>query len=350
MRRPARLIWLPTGGHIGDAVMVAALFEELAARHPGLAITYLVRRNAEAIADLVKANPAVEVVAVPYAPLPALATLAPRVLGTRAIVVAPPPWGTRPFVLKALCLLARLRGDTVVAFDDGGTRLPYSRVVAHDPGERYLDNLRRAAQGAGLAAAERGALPHLRIARALPARFPYEADRYIVVHPFPHLSTLKTLPLGRWQGLIGALCARYPAYGIVVTGAEVDRASAEALARSAGPRVHLAIGLPLGALAGVIGEAALYLGVDTGPTHIAGVLGTPSVVLAQQNEPLWLPTYNPNATLLFDKAHCRCGIPGERCEVFEAGKPYRRCVYYLADEDILAAVGAALRRGIVPAS
>jgi ADP-heptose:LPS heptosyltransferase len=142
--------------------------------------------------------------------------------------------------------------------------------------------------------------------------------------------------------LVEELRQQYPTYGIVITGAEVDRAQAHEMAAVSGDTVFLAIHLPLQEVVGLIENAKLYIGVDTGPTHIAGVLHAPSIVLAQQKEPMWLPTYNPNATLIWEKKNCVCGIPGKTCEVREDGKPYRRCVYDISDAMILDAIRAKL--------
>ncbi|MCR4276183.1 MAG: hypothetical protein NUV90_02270 [Candidatus Parcubacteria bacterium] len=344
MERPTQLIWLPTGGHIGDAVMVASLFAEITREMPHVKIAYLVRRNAPFIAELVKAYPAITVIPVSSSPLGAFKAILP-LFATQSIVIAPPPWGARPFILKILSFLFILRGDRVIAFADGGMWQPYSAVIAHDQNKRYIDNLRAAAALASLSTDPIGSPPHLRLLSSLPSDFPFVAKPYIVLHPFPHMATSKTMPLRRWIHLVQELRRKYPAYGIVITGAGVDREQAHKIAFSVDEGVFCAINRPLLEVAGLIEHARLYIGVDTGPTHIAGVLHAPSVVLAQQKDPMWLPTYNPNATLLSEKKNCVCGVPGEVCAAWEEGKSYRRCVYDISDEMILSAVSAKLHAG-----
>jgi ADP-heptose:LPS heptosyltransferase len=173
----------------------------------------------------------------------------------------------------------------------------------------------------------------------LPEDFPFVGKPYVVIHPFPHMATFKTIPFHRWKSLVAWLARTYPGYGIVITGAEVDREQAAEVATEG---TYLAINQPLLSVAGLIEHARLYIGVDTGPTHIAGVLNASSVVLAHQNEPTWLPSYNPNALLLWNREHCVCRVPGEECAVEEDGKIYRRCVYYIPDEAIHAAIRGKL--------
>jgi ADP-heptose:LPS heptosyltransferase len=319
--------------------MVASLFAEIIRGTPDIKITYLVRRNAPFIAGLVAAYPEVIVVPVPQSPFDALKATLP-LFKERAVVIAPPPWGVRPLSLKLLSFIAKLRGDKIIAFDDGGVQWFYSATIIHDKAKRYIDNLRAAATLASFTTAALGEPPRLKMETALPAGFPFTDQPYIAIHPFPHMATFKTLPLRRWKTLMCELAERYPGYRLVITGAEIDRAQAEELAAVV-PGAYLAIDRPLTEVAGIIERTKLYIGVDTGPTHIAGVLHAPSLVLAQQKEPMWLPTYNPNATLISAKERCTCGtsVP---CEALEEGRSYRRCVYDLTDETILGAVSSVL--------
>ncbi len=340
MKLPSQLIWLPTGGHIGDAVMVTSLFAEITSRDSSIRIKYLIRRNAAFISELTKAYPAITAIPVSSSPFSALKAVLPLFV-RRSIVIAPPPWGKRPLILKILAFLFFLRRDVVVAFDDGGMWRPYGILIAHDKRMRYIDNLRSAVTRAGLSTAPSGSPPHLSLVTTLPASFPFAHTPYIVVHPFPHMSKAKTIPLRRWKHALQELHRLYPNYGVVVTGAEVDRKEAEEL-RDSSSDVYLAINLTILEVAGLIKHATLYLGVDTGPTHIAGVLHVPSVVLAQQKDPMWLPTYNPNAICIWEKKNCVCGIPGRVCAVAEDGTSYRRCVYDISDKALFSAIDRAL--------
>jgi heptosyltransferase-3 len=87
-------------------------------------------------------------------------------------------------------------------------------------------------------------------------------------------------PLGHFTELGQRLLARHPAARILVFGDSHSRRHAEALARALGPRVIPASGyLPLRATAAVMARLHLYVGVDTGPTHLAGALRVPMVAL-----------------------------------------------------------------------
>ena len=58
----------------------------------------------------------------------------------------------------------------------------------------------------------------------------------------------------------------------------------------------------------------MYIGVDTGITHLASVLGKKSLVIAEQGAPHWLPYYNDNAVIVYK-------VLGDESGVFE-GREY----------------------------
>lgn len=87
-------------------------------------------------------------------------------------------------------------------------------------------------------------------------------------------------PVESFAGLLQRLSARFPDAGFIVLG---DKAAAEAgrrLQMTVGDRLIIAAGLlDLRHSAALIAQLDLYVGVDTGPTHIAGALGIPMVAL-----------------------------------------------------------------------
>jgi len=87
-------------------------------------------------------------------------------------------------------------------------------------------------------------------------------------------------PVEHFAALIAKLAAAYPDIGFVALGDKTALPAAHRLSAAAPGRVATAAGkFDLRMAAAVIDQMALYIGVDTGPTHIAGALGVPMVAL-----------------------------------------------------------------------
>jgi heptosyltransferase-3 len=87
-------------------------------------------------------------------------------------------------------------------------------------------------------------------------------------------------PLASFTALARQLLATYPDCGLVILGGTETRDRAKALVAELGPRVVSAAGdFSLRGTAALMAQLALYVGVDTGPTHLAGALRIPMVAM-----------------------------------------------------------------------
>jgi heptosyltransferase-3 len=87
-------------------------------------------------------------------------------------------------------------------------------------------------------------------------------------------------PVESFAALLQSLAASHPRASFVILGDQASVAAAGRLRTAVGERAIIAAGrFPLRQSAALIGRLDLYIGVDTGPTHIAGALGTPMVAL-----------------------------------------------------------------------
>jgi heptosyltransferase-3 len=112
-------------------------------------------------------------------------------------------------------------------------------------------------------------------------RLPATARRLVVIQAasFP-TKAYRDWPETGFRELIGRLLERVDGSAVILLGDAADRPRAERLAAGFGPRVAVAAGTTsLRQSAALIGQASLYVGVDTGFTHVAGALGVPMVAL-----------------------------------------------------------------------
>ena len=76
------------------------------------------------------------------------------------------------------------------------------------------------------------------------------------------------------------LLAEHPGAQILVFGGKESRAPAARIAQALAPQAQSVAGVfDLRATAALLAQLNLYVGVDTGPTHLAGALGVPMVAL-----------------------------------------------------------------------
>lgn len=87
-------------------------------------------------------------------------------------------------------------------------------------------------------------------------------------------------PVERFETLAKVLFERYPDAQVLLLGGPEGRAAAQALADKLGPRSTCVAGtLTMRQNAALLSRLTLYVGVDTGPTHLAGALDVPMVAM-----------------------------------------------------------------------
>ena len=104
----------------------------------------------------------------------------------------------------------------------------------------------------------------------------------IAIHPGSG-SPRKNWPVERWVELAGRLRSVAP---LLIVGGEADMAAVAALAGYG----EVALNLPLPELARRLAACRLFLGHDSGVSHLAAAVGTPCVLLFGPTEPaMWAP-------------------------------------------------------------
>jgi len=148
--------------------------------------------------------------------------------------------------------------------------------------------------------------------RAFPEKFYAEnaisvSDKVVVIHPFAGYPS-KKWPEERFSSLIKKLVAIYRAKAIIIGTARERKAADAIISRSGASAINAAGKTSLGQAAAVISKADLFIGLDSGPAHIAAAVGSPAVVLySGTNDPVvWRPR-------------------SKRCEVIRKDVPCRGC-------------------------
>ncbi|HWL54168.1 MAG TPA: glycosyltransferase family 9 protein [Chthoniobacteraceae bacterium] len=103
----------------------------------------------------------------------------------------------------------------------------------------------------------------------------------------------KLWPLEHWQKFLEGLSHHPAAPGVLLVGGEADERQLETLSRTAPASLSLKLAqnLPLPHLAAVLARCPLFVGHDSGISHLAAAAGTRSFLLFGPTDPaVWGPT------------------------------------------------------------
>ncbi|WP_409518745.1 glycosyltransferase family 9 protein [Paraburkholderia sp. LEh10] len=139
---------------------------------------------------------------------------------------------------------------------------------------------------------------------ALAAANGIEAHRLVLVHPGAQLPS-RRWPVARFAHVADSLAA--DGWQIAVTGTAAEAPlTAAVLGLMAAPALHLAGSTSLGSLAALVERARLVVCNDTGISHIAAAMRTPSVVIASGSDTRrWAPLNRERHRVLADFPPCR---------------------------------------------
>ncbi len=132
---------------------------------------------------------------------------------------------------------------------------------------------------------------------AIPAAPRTPAGTWLALHPGSG-SPRKNWPAEKWNALL-ALLARKTDWRFLLIAGEAEGSLVERLASTVDPgRIQIARNRPLDELASELGSVSIFIGHDSGITHIAAAVGAPSLALwGPTSAEVWAPA-GPNARVL----------------------------------------------------
>jgi len=343
MERFNTIVYLNSGA-IGEFLMTLYLADgvEQSARANGVPVPrvyIIVQRNHAFLSELAHEYPHVHVV--PLARRSALrAILEVRRGPLPRIVLTQQTFGRLPFLLKIVARLMALGPRTVLAgYDDGYAlnRLLYDRLWQFDYSALFPKEMCRLAERCGYGGA--CPQPFLRW-KSVP---PQTREKYVVLHLRSQIPE-RSWSIARWKEFITRLRAAHPDRHFIFTGTLADRPFIDAAIGEASDCENCAGELSVDELISTIDRAALFIGVDTGITHLAAFRGAPLVIIGNNTNPIWWATYDPKCIWLVDLTRCTCdGRKGGKCGEVDADgvkRPY--CLSDISDEQVLRAVASKI--------
>jgi ADP-heptose:LPS heptosyltransferase len=170
----------------------------------------------------------------------------------------------------------------------------------------------------------------------------------ILIHPAAGWP-LKNWPPARWAALAAGLRARYGVAPLVVCGPDVREIESAILDLSMGAACGLGHALSLGALAAVQQQARLVVGIDSGPVHLAALLGTPVISLFGPADPREFRPWCPPDRYRIVRVPLACSPCGTLMDPPCGATRDPACMTGITVEAVLAAVGELSTQTRLPA-
>ena len=139
--------------------------------------------------------------------------------------------------------------------------------------------------------------------------------------------------IANWQTLMPSLRRNFPEHALVFVGSKEDRAAADCVAgRWEGTSINVGGDLSPRESAALIEKADLFIGLDSGPMHLAASVGTPCVAIFSAHNPpgMWFP-HGDVHQVIYHKTDCfDC-----RLEVCAIEK--KKCILSITPDEVVAA-------------
>lgn len=329
-----------TNGAIGDFLMGALCAESASEKIKGGKVIILTPRNAGIFRDLFSAYQNVQIYEANRRHFSNLALVVTRVFLQKNLVINQTVFKNIPFHTRVFARLLTMRlGSAYIHFarEDASSERGERETVAFDHHHLVYENLVHLLNTQNLGISSH--IPNLRFVHDpnVLERYGLTGLMYVVIHPCA-FSASRSLPGARWARLFEYVATHFPNVKIVVTGSTQDSHLINKISRALThdvPFVDLSGKLSMAELANLLDGARGYVGVDTGVTHLAGVLQKRSIVIGNLSNPCWLPRYNKNAVILTESKNCTCdGKKGGNCFSFIDGERYYKCMLDIPEEVI----------------
>ena len=141
-----------------------------------------------------------------------------------------------------------------------------------------------------------------------------------------------------WLRLMGRLGAKWRGYGLILIGAKEDSERSEELGRHwPGPWVNFCGTVTPRESAAIMRGAALFLGHDSGPMHLAAAVGVPCVAVfcARAKPGVWFP-WGSRLKVIYHQTECF------GCELTVCTQYAKKCISSITVEEVLSAASELL--------
>lgn len=339
MKQKNKSLYCVLYGKIGDSIHYARALDAFHTHSPTVPITVMARENIATLSELFAAYPFIRVI--PYTWKTILTeSLRSRANTTQPIILLQFLFGVMPWnTYTPAYVFARISGGSIAGFvyKTLGRLRHVDIKIPFDPKLLYIENLAQIFIHFNITPITKFPFFQFKAKKDAPAG----TNKTIVLFPFAAREH-HTLPEGRWVSLFSDLASRLPEHRFVIVGGPDNSVSAKKLAQAfPSSQVQTFTDLPLSSVAQLIKTSGIFVGVDSGITHLAASIETSTKLIEIGNleNPTSLPKYNPRVQILIHPEHCICtGDSRVICSIMYQGHSYLRCMFEVSDQEIIDAI------------
>lgn len=301
MSKKINIVYL-LNGSIGDFLMVLLMLDTVKKDKYKCHIS--TPRNYELFRSLAKEYPEINIVKYPLGLL--------GFVFCRNIFITPPTPGKLPYHQKFFARLVSIFFGTMAGFDDKEkiNKFLYDVLVPYRTDILFYELLNSVLEDLNIDY-EKKPLKFKTLSK------PKNSEtEYIVFHPFG-ASRGRSFVDEKLVKIIFFIRKYFPNYKLYITGSNEDK---EKIIKVQDDQIVYCFGKNMEELVSLILGSSLFIGVDTGITHIANLLTVKTLVFAEQGTPHWLPYYNPKASIVYSILDEKDPIYEGRDHLFSAAK------------------------------
>jgi|GEM_PF-5964320 len=293
---PKHFIIFQNGG-VGDFLMALFLAGELR-RNGALRVYIVLHRGAGFLQQFAESYPYVTVIEASLRRPRGLFEVA-RLFLKRNAVILPPTIGRFPLRVKLLARMLAGFGPLVGFQDNGALCGIYTKTLPYKLDQDFAESMRDVIRALGMKAASEPPRLLIDSDEGSLVRSGLSGKRYVVFHPRGS-SERRRLSEAECVAIIECILQIAPELHVAVSGAESERAHVEGIMQRANnPRAVAVIGASPKGLAALIRGGELFVGMDTGITHLACFLDAKVLLIGKNATANWLPYYHPRAVVLY---------------------------------------------------
>jgi len=217
------------------------------------------------------------------------------------VITAPTPGKLSVFIKIMAKKISFFGRSELVGFEDGQkiNKFIYTKLLKYNTKIIYPDFLKSVIKELGFEVKKE--IPILKYSKDenILEELNLEEHKYIVFNPIAATKG-RSLKEDDANKIIDFIKTFLPGIKVVLTGGKAD----EEILKTFTDKALILVNPEISKLCTLLENSRLFIGMDTGTSHVASFLQAKSLVIAQNGTPNWLPYYNENADILYSVNGC----------------------------------------------